>query len=250
MKTIPSRVSRQEFDELFKAVLNWGRWGTEDERGTLNYITPQSIRSAVSLVRSGQTVSMAIPINKTAGPDNPRPAIHYMVQGYDVHSDLGEPQFCSDFLASEFHGDCHTHIDALCHTAYKGGLYNGKPAASVTTRGPEGMDITVYECGIIGRGVLLDIPRLRGLKWLEPGEAVTRDELEAAEKTQGVRSEKETFSSSARDTTGAGWIWGLGITVTTEKAKPACTSMRYRGCMSAESRHSFPMAMERLYRAM
>jgi len=187
MKTIPSRVSRQEFDELFKAVLNWGRWGTEDERGTLNYITPQSIRSAVSLVRSGQTVSMAIPINKTAGPDNPRPAIHYMVQGYDVHSDLGEPQFCSDFLASEFHGDCHTHIDALCHTAYKGGLYNGKPAASVTTRGPEGMDITVYECGIIGRGVLLDIPRLRGLKWLEPGEAVTRDELEAAEKTQGVK---------------------------------------------------------------
>ena len=121
------------------------------------------------------------------------------MRGYDVRSNLGKPQFCSDFLASEFHGDCRTDIDAPCHTTYKGGLYNRKPTISVTTRGPAGMDITVYECGIIARRVLLDIPRLRGAKRLEPGEAVTRDELEAAEKAQGVQVEEgDIFRSFCR----------------------------------------------------
>jgi len=110
-----------------------------------------------------------------------------MVQIHDTTSDLGQPQLALDYLASEFHGDCHTHIDALCHVAYKGKLYNGKPASSVTSHGPTLQDITAYAQGIVGRGVLLDIPRLRGVKWLEPGEAVTSEELEAAEKAQGVR---------------------------------------------------------------
>jgi kynurenine formamidase len=187
MKTPPSHVSTGEFDALFKSVCNWNRWGPDDERGTLNYITPDEIRKAAALVYSGRSVSMAVPINKVAGPDNPHPAVHYMVQAYDVRSDLGEPQFSTDFLACEFHGDCHTHIDALCHIAYKGQLFNGKPAKNVTSRGPTIQDITAYSHGIVGRGVLLDIPRLRGAKWLEPGEAVSREELEAAEKAQGVK---------------------------------------------------------------
>ncbi|HUU14616.1 MAG TPA: cyclase family protein [Terriglobia bacterium] len=187
MKTAPSHVSKVEFEKLFERVCNWGRWGPDDERGALNYITSEQIRKAAGLVRSGRSVSMEVPINTVAGPDNPRPAVHYMVQGYDIQSDLGEPQFSTDFLASEFHGDCHTHIDALCHIAYKGKLYNGKPTSAVTSHGPLIQDITAYAHGIVGRGVLLDIPRLRGVKWLEPGEAVTRAELEAAEKAQGVR---------------------------------------------------------------
>ncbi len=187
MKTPPSPVSNADFEKLFERVRNWGRWGPDDERGTLNYLTPDRIRKAAGLVRSGRSVSMEIPINTVAGPDNPRPAMHYMVQGYDVRSDLGEPQFCGDYLATEFHGDCHTHIDALCHIAYKGKLYNGKLPSAVTTHGPTLQDITAYAHGIVGRGVLLDIPRLRGVKWLEPGEAVTTAELEAAEKAQGVR---------------------------------------------------------------
>jgi kynurenine formamidase len=71
--------------------------------------------------------------------------------------------------------------------AYKGKLYNGKSPASVTSRGATLMDITAYVHGIIGRGVLLDIPRFRKVKWLEPGEAVTANEIEAVEKFQGVR---------------------------------------------------------------
>jgi len=187
MKTMPSPITRAQFDVLFKAVCNWGRWGPDDERGTLNFITGEHVRRAAALVRSGRSVSMAIPINKVAGPDNPHPAIHYMVQAYDFRSGLGEPQFSADFLGSVCHGDCHTHIDALCHIAYQGKIYNGKPASSVTSRGPTIQDITAYAHGIVGRGVLLDIPRLRGVKWLEPGEAVSRAELEAAEKAQGVQ---------------------------------------------------------------
>lgn len=186
-KTTPSPLSIQEFDQLFQAVCNWGRWGSSDERGTLNYITSDRIRAAAGLARSGRSVSMAVPINAVAGPDNPRPAAHYMVQTFDVNSTSGEPRFCTDFLASEVHGDCQTHIDALCHTAYKGKLYNGKPASGITSRGPGFLDITAYAHGIVGRGVLLDIPRLRGVKWLEPGEAVTPEELEMAERAQGVR---------------------------------------------------------------
>jgi kynurenine formamidase len=186
-KTTPSPVSRGEFEELFQAVCNWGRWGDDDEKGTLNYIQPEHIRRAAALVRSGWSVSMAIPINKVAGPDNPHPAALHMVRGFDIRSALGEPAYCADFLGSEIHGDCYTHIDALCHIAMYGKLYNGKPMSTVTSRGATIQDITAYAHGIVGRGVLLDIPRLRGVKWLEPGEAVTTAELEAAEKAQGVR---------------------------------------------------------------
>src|SRR5215472_3231036 len=98
MKTPPSRVSREEFEELFQAVCNWGRWGNDDEKGTLNYIQPEHIRRAAGLVRSSRSVSMAIPINKVAGPDNPRPPMHYMVRSYDIPGS-GEPQFSMDYLA-------------------------------------------------------------------------------------------------------------------------------------------------------
>ena len=184
---LASALTAQEFDELFQKVCNWGVWGDGDERGTLNYITDDCIRKAAALVQSGRTVSMAVPMNKVAGPDNPYPVAHYMVQAFDGE---GEPGFSLDYFAGQIHGDCHTHIDALCHVAYKGKLFNGKPISKVTARGPQLQDITAYAHGIVGRGVLLDIPRLRGVKWLEPGEAVTAEELEQCEQAQGVRLEK------------------------------------------------------------
>lgn len=181
-------LSLEAFDALFQSVCNWGRWGQDDERGTLNYITPATVAAAAALVRSGRSVSMSIPLNTTAGPDNPNPVIHYMSTTHDVDVGAGDYlRFATDFLGIQFHGDCHTHIDALCHVAYKGQLYNGRPASLVTSRGALGLDITTSAAGIVGRGVLIDIPRLRGVEWLEPGEAVTRDEIEAAEQAQGVR---------------------------------------------------------------
>ena len=180
-------ISVAEFEAMFESVKNWGRWGAGDERGTLNYITPEHIRKAAALVRSGRTVSMAIPINTVAGPDNPHPAIHYMSQNHDIPVGESKVGFAMDFLGMECHGDCHTHIDALNHISYGGRLYGGRPISDVTSKGSPGLAITTYADGVVGRGVLLDIPRLRGVPYLEPGDAVTRAELEAAEEAQGLR---------------------------------------------------------------
>jgi len=180
-------ISVAEFEAMFESVKNWGRWGAGDERGTLNYITPEHIRKAAALVRSGRTVSMAIPINTVAGPDNPHPAIHYMSQNHDIPVGESKVGFAMDFLGMECHGDCHTNIDALNHISYGGRLYGGRPISDVTSKGSPGLAITTYADGVVGRGVLLDIPRLRGVPYLEPGDAVTRADLEAAEKAQGVR---------------------------------------------------------------
>jgi kynurenine formamidase len=186
MKTLPEPVSAQEFEQLFRKLCNWGRWGEDDERGTLNYITPDHVKAAARLVRTGRSVSLSLPISTVAGPDNPRPALHYMIHQHESDLPEGAPRVATDFLASEFHGDSFTHMDAPCHISYQGKLYNGKPASSVTGMGAQLQDITAFAHGIVGRGVLLDIPRLRGVPWLEPGEAVAAEELEAAEKAQGV----------------------------------------------------------------
>jgi kynurenine formamidase len=186
--TLPAHVTLRKFDEIFELVKNWGRWGDDDELGTLNFITPDMVRAAAALVRSGRQVTMAIPMNKIAGPDNPSPVIHHVVQGHDIDIDSSTLTFATDYLGMEFHGDCHTHMDALCHIAYKGRVYNGKPAQEVmTTRGATSLDVTSYSNGLVGRGVLLDVPRFRGVRWLEPAEAVTRAELEAVEQDEGVR---------------------------------------------------------------
>jgi kynurenine formamidase len=179
-------ISLEEFDALFESVKNWGRWGPEDVMGTLNYITADHVRRASALVRTGRSLSMSLPVNTVAGPDNPHPAIHYMTQMHDWDIGSGALRFATDFLGMDFHGDCHTHIDALCHLAYRGQLYNGRSASDVTSRGAESLAMDDYAHGIVGRGVLLDIPRLRGVPYLEPGEAVTRAELAEAERAQGV----------------------------------------------------------------
>ena len=186
-KTAKRRMSVEEFDCLFAALQNWGRWGPDDERGTLNYLTADKVRAAAALVRRGRSVSLSLPINTIAGPDNPNPALYYVHTTHDVDVGAGDVRFATDFLGMQFHGDCHTHVDALCHVAYKDKLYNGRPANSVTSRGACGLDITAYAHGVIGRGVLIDIPRARGVKWLEPGEAVTGEGIEAAEAASGVR---------------------------------------------------------------
>jgi kynurenine formamidase len=185
--TLPEPVSLAEFDRLFEAVKNWGRWGPDDELGTLNYLTPQKRAAAAGLVRTGRTVSMAIPINKVAGPDNPNPAYHFISLNHDIPISASGLTFGMCFLGMVSHGDCHTHIDALNHVGYRGQLYNGKPTATLTSKGSDWGSIAAYANGIVGRGVLLDAARHRGVDWLEPGEAVNRAELEAIEQAHGVR---------------------------------------------------------------
>lgn len=185
--TPPAPLTLAEFDAIYESVKNWGRWGPDDERGTMNYVTPAKIAAAAALVRSGRTVSMAIPINKTAGPDNPNPAVHMISLMHDLPVSESGLSFGMCYLAMASHGDCHTHVDALNHVGYRGQLYNGKPAATLTSRGSEWGSIAAYSTGIVGRGVMLDAARHRGVPWLEPGDAVTRAELEEIEKAQGVQ---------------------------------------------------------------
>jgi kynurenine formamidase len=185
--TPPAPVTLAAFDTMFEELKNWGRWGEDDELGTLNYITPDMVAAAAALVRKGRCVSMAIPINKKAGPDNPNPAVHFMSLMHDLPVSESGLSFGMCYLGMASHGDAHTHVDALNHVAYKGKLYNGKPASLLTSRGSEWGSIAAYSSGIVGRGVLLDAARHRKLDWLEPGEAVTRAELEDIEKAQGVR---------------------------------------------------------------
>jgi kynurenine formamidase len=183
-----AKVSLEEFERLFESVKNWGRWGPDDQLGTMNFITPEHVRAAAKLVRSGRRVSMEIPINTVAGPDNPNPAIHFVSQGHDIDIGSGGLRFGLDFMGMACHGDCHTHIDALCHISYNGLTYNGHRAEEVlTSKGATSLDIANYGNGVVGRGVLLDVPRFRGVEWLEPGEAVTRAELEACEEAQRER---------------------------------------------------------------
>jgi kynurenine formamidase len=187
MTTERPLVTMAEFDAIFESVKNWGRWGPDDQLGTLNYITPAMVREAAGLVLSGRKVSMEIPINKIAGPDNPNPANHFVSQAHDIDIGSSGLRFGLDYLGMACHGDCHTHVDALCHVSYKGQVYGGRPAEEVlTSKGATTLDIANYGNGLIGRGVLLDIPRFRAVKWLEPGEAVTRAELEACEAAEGV----------------------------------------------------------------
>lgn len=182
-------VSAREFADVYEACKNWGRWGPDDERGALNYITPEHVRAASALVRSGRTVSCAWPLDTKAGPDNPKPVVHHMTMLQDL--DIGDHsrlRFTCDFMGIEFHGDAHSHVDALCHVVYDGKLYNGLAVEqAVSSVGASRQTIDVARDGLVSRGVLLDIPRLRGTGWVEPGEAVLREEIEAAEAAQGVR---------------------------------------------------------------
>jgi kynurenine formamidase len=94
--------------------------------------------------------------------------------------------FIKDYVGLDYHNDGHTHLDALCHVAYRGSLYNGRSEDTVTPEGATVNTVAALRDGLLGRGVLLDVPRLRGMSWLEPGEHVFADDLEAAERDQGV----------------------------------------------------------------
>jgi kynurenine formamidase len=184
LSTDDPHLTLAEFKELFRTVSNWGRWGNSDERGSLNELTPERVLAAAGLVRSGEIVSLSMPVNTHAGIANPAPADHHMTMLTDDGS--GPLRFAKDYIGLDYHNDGHTHIDALCHVAFDGSFYNGIPSASLTSAGAMHDGIDVAGGGIVGRGVLLDVPRVRGVPWLEPGEHVFRDDLEAAEREQGV----------------------------------------------------------------
>jgi kynurenine formamidase len=179
-------VSADQFEALFRQVSNWGRWGEDDERGALHHLTPEHVVAAARLVQSGVSVTLSRPLPTEAAASNPAPADHHMTMLTDTDIGSGSLRFAKDYVGGDYHNDGHTHVDALCHVAFHGALYNGRPQSSVDAGGASEHSIEVLNNGLVGRGVLLDIPRLLGVRWLEPGDHISRDELDAAEAEQGV----------------------------------------------------------------
>lgn len=179
-------VSADEFRSLFEQLSTWGKWGKADQRGALHRLTPARVAAAAGLVREGVSVTLSLPLATQAAASNPEPADHHMTLLTDTDIGSGSLRFAKDYIGLDYHNDGHTHIDALCHVAFEGLLYNGQPEDTVTAEGAATDAIDVLKDGLVGRGVLLDVPRQRGVSWLEPGEHVLRDDLEAAERDQGV----------------------------------------------------------------
>jgi kynurenine formamidase len=177
-------VSVTEFRALHAEVSTWTRW---PERGSLNYLTPERVAAAARLVRTGVTVSLALPLGTEEGLANPQPAEHHMTQMPADDIGFGTVRFAKDYIGVDFHNDGHSHIDAFSHVVYDDMLYGGVPADSITESGADAASIEVLRDGLIGRGVLLDIPGLRDKDWLEPGEQVWPEDLVAAEARQDVR---------------------------------------------------------------
>lgn len=182
----PASMSAAEFSELYQRLRRRNSWGPADRRGALNYITPAEVLAAVGEVRLGISVTLAAPVAAGVTPDNPDPGRHEMTHTADDAASSGL-SFATDRLAMNVHGNVDSHLDALCHIMYDGVLYNGVPAGTVTPGGALELSVDVVKDGIVGRGVLLDIPRLRGVPWLEPGDHVMAEDLLAAEEAQHVQ---------------------------------------------------------------
>ena len=166
----------EEFDAMFRELSNWGRWGADDERGTLNLITPAKTREAASLVRSGITVSLAHNPMPEEAPDNPATAFEH-IMGRSLRSDT---------YRFTYHGYGVSHIDALCHFAHNGRLYNDVPITASTSEGCGKNGIHNLKSGIVTRGILLDFPRLKGVPYLEPTTPIYIEDIEAWERQAGV----------------------------------------------------------------
>jgi kynurenine formamidase len=174
--------SETEVLSWFDSLSNWGRWGADDELGTLNLITPEVRTGAAALVKDGTSVSCAweVPIGP-AGLERAITAVPEVASlrfGYSTEH----------ITAMTVHSGAWTHLDALCHIFWDGLMYNGRSAALVSDRaGALALPITVARHGIATRGVLLDVAASRGVPWLDPGQGVLPEDLEAAETRQGVR---------------------------------------------------------------
>ncbi len=174
---------------LYDRVDNAGRWGAEDELGTLNYITPERRRAAAGLVQTGEILSLAIPIEAPPTADEPHELVHRLHYSNYPGNPLKVPASAEDFLGIPMHHPAFTHLDCLSHVAsHDGRVYNGRRFEEVAQ--PEGIahgSIFAQRHGIFSRGVLLDIPAALGLDWLEPSHEISLADLDAAERHGGVR---------------------------------------------------------------
>jgi kynurenine formamidase len=176
------KLAKADVDRMMQELSNWGRWGKDDQLGTVNLITPAKRRAAAALVRDGVSISLARDADKRSAPDNPVPFVHKI-------SPPVLDQFNMDEFDIFFHGPAQTHMDALSHVFHQGRMYNGFQQSEVTATGAKFLGIADYRDGIFARGVLVDIPRLNNLPYLDGSAAIYPEDLDAWEKKTGAHIE-------------------------------------------------------------
>ncbi|WP_036566006.1 cyclase family protein [Nocardioides halotolerans] len=187
----PRQVTVAQVEALAEHLSAWGRWGEDDESGAVNEVTPGHVRAAAGLVRRGAVFSLSLPLDRRgpqgAGSGRANPE-HLMVRdGGDIAASsrgMAGTDYTDDVLHTPL--QAATHWDALCHCFYRGRTWNGRDTGSVASSGARATDITRLGHRAVGRGVLLDVPRWLGRAWLEPGEAIQAEHLEACAAAQGV----------------------------------------------------------------
>ena len=190
------RPTEQEVLGYFNSLSNWWRWGSEDQLGTLNFLTPEKTRRALSLVSEGVTVSCSRTISFESAPDIPVPPLHYMVESGEGWASgdkvTSRPnQASSDFFGMVFHGFSITHLDSLAHFFWEGKMYNGLPAHLVSTSlGATVESVELVKNSIMTRGLLVDVPMIRGVDWLQRGEGVMPRDILAAEERCNFKVEE------------------------------------------------------------
>ena len=170
-----------QFDQWMEELSNWGRWGPNDQLGAANLMTEAKRREAAALVRTGTTVSLAHDFLTDKAIDVSEPYVLQM-------SVNPEGQNSGDRIDVYFHGVTFSHLDGLCHVFYKDKVYNGFDFPEIVTeQGCSQMDTTTMKDGLVTRAILVDMPRLNGVPYLEPGTKLYREDIEAWEEQAGVR---------------------------------------------------------------
>ncbi len=176
-------ATREDFDQMMTQLSNWDRWGKDDQMGAVNLITPATRKHAASLVKEGASFSMARTAELEKAVDNNKSSRSSVKldEGRRGQPTTG-PGGTADTFFISYHGYVHTHMDTLCHFLYKGKMYNGYSQDEVTENGAAKNSILNFKNGIVTRGVLMDIPRLKGVDYLEPGARIYPEDLDAWEK--------------------------------------------------------------------
>lgn len=182
---VPMLIPRDTFVAWMSRLSNAGRWGAMDQLGTLNLITPAKRRAAAQGVRDGMSISLARDL--VAGPDSN--AIRPMRFGLIVSRMDSTTTAALDSVVLLAHGYVYSHMDALSHFLFRDRMYNDFAREQLVPEGAKKLGIEVMQAGIVTRGVLIDVPRLRGVPYLSNGDAVMPADLELWEKRSGVRIE-------------------------------------------------------------
>jgi kynurenine formamidase len=191
MAANPAQAARpdstpEDFVRLQKQLSNWNRWGSSDQMGAVNLITPDKRKAALHTVREGVSFSMARNAEIKEAADNPVPIVRKTTRTGASQPKTGIASTSDTFFIS-YHGMAHTHMDSLCHFVYDGKIYNGYSSDVVGEDGAAKNSIINFKNGIITRGVLMDMARYKGVDWLEPGTAIYPEDLEGWEKKAGVK---------------------------------------------------------------